>query len=197
LTDSSLSWTAATSACPAHSTAIIEAAETAGFIRRMFGSRKTQRAERGARLDQNEAGSVLSAFARNNEAGHERCLFLSRDGSDFRGEDRLYHRRAGSAEAAFTIRFHIHPAVRAIASKDGTRILLMLANRHAWRFTAKGGRVSLSESVYCGGGTSPRRTAQIVIKGTFDGEAKVNWAFRRTDKRGKSQTSADRPQLLL
>jgi uncharacterized heparinase superfamily protein len=197
LTDSSLSWTAATRACPAHSTAIIEADETSGFLRRIFGSRRAQRAERGLRLDQGEAGSVLSAFARNSDTGHERCLFLSRDGSDFRGEDRLYHRRAGSAEANFTIRFHIHPAVRAIASKDGSRILLMLPNRHAWRFAAKGGRVSLAESVYCAGETAPRRTAQIVISGALDGEAKVNWAFRRTDKRGKNQISDDRPQLLL
>ncbi|MGE3832762.1 MAG: heparinase II/III family protein [Parvibaculaceae bacterium] len=197
LTDCSSSWAAATRACPAHSTAIIETSETIGFLRRMLGGRKAQRSERGARMEQGEAGGVLSAFARNGETGHERCMFLSRDGADLRGEDRLYHRRAGTAAADFTLRFHIHPSVRAIASKDGSRILLMLPNRHAWRFAVKGGRVSLAESVYCAGETSPRRTAQIVVTGTLDGEAKVNWAFRRTDKRGKVTISADRPQLLL
>ena len=197
LTDSPLPWTNATRACPAHSTAIIDASDAPGFLRRLFGGRKAQRLERGARLDQGETGSLLSAFARNGETGHERSLYLSRDGTDLRGEDRLYHRRAGSAEANFAIRFHIHPSVRAIASKDGSRILLMLSNRHAWRFAAKGGKVSLMESVYCAGETTPRRTAQIVITGTLDGETKVNWAFRRTDKRGKVTISADRPQLLL
>ena len=188
---------AATRLCPAHSTATIDAGEQPGFLRRMLGGRKAQRAERGAHLDQGEAGGILSAFARNGETGHERCLFLTRDGTDLRGEDRLFHRRPGSAAADFTIRFHIHPAVRAIASKDGARILLMLPNRHAWRFVAKGGQVSLAESVYCAGETAPRRCAQIVITGTLDGETRVNWAFRRTDKRGKNTINTDRPQLLL
>jgi len=116
---------------------------------------------------------------------HIRRLFLSASGDDLRGEDQLIARdvRRGSDQAeAATVRFHLHPDVRASLARDQSNVLLLLPNRDGWQFKAKGGTISLEESVYIGDGETVRRSNQIVV--TLEhpqDEAKINWAFRRLE----------------
>ena len=92
------------------------------------------------------------------------------------------------------MRFHLHPSVKATLSQDGATVMLMLPNKSAWRFSAKGGLLALEESVYLLGASSPRYTQQIVIRGS----RQINWAFKRIEKRGsKTKEETESPELPL
>ena len=122
---------------------------------------------------------------------HERNLYLSILGDDFRGEDRLT--RDAASDPALTglpyvLRFHLHPSVKATLSKDGETVMLILPNRTAWRFAAKGCVIDLTDSVYLAGLPQPRRTQQIVLKGVIGRHDRLHWAFRRLAKRDKRET---------
>jgi uncharacterized heparinase superfamily protein len=116
-----------------------------------------------------------------------RELYLSADGDDLRGEDKLI----GRAGAAFAVRFHLHPAVQAslIAERGGA--LLRLPGGAVWRLRAAGAELSLGESIYLGSGEL-RKTQQIVLSGTTGPSgATVRWALRR-----EPNAPAQRPALL-
>src|SRR6516164_11587111 len=110
---------------------------------------------------------------------YARQLFLSADGEDLRGEDRL----TGLPGAAFAVRFHLHPSVQASLARDGSAALLRLSSGIVWRLRAAGAEMSLGESVYLGSGEA-RKTQQVVLSGTVPaGGATVRWAIRREPKR--------------
>ena len=105
-----------------------------------------------------------------------RALFLAAHGTDLRGEDRL----VGTGGARFTIRFHLHPKVKASLLGDGHGILLRLSGNDVWRFRTSADDIKLEESVYLGHGADVRRTEQIVISGPLSGNgALVKWALSR------------------
>jgi uncharacterized heparinase superfamily protein len=112
---------------------------------------------------------------------YSRRLFLSADGEDLRGEDRL----TGRPGARFAVRFHLHPSVQASLLQDGSAALLRLPSGAAWRLRAAGAEMSLGESVYLGSGEA-RKTQQVVLSGTVgatgDGES-IRWAIRREPRR--------------
>ena len=83
----------------------------------------------------------------------------------------------------FSIRFHLHPSVKATLSKDGESVLVLLPNRNGWRFSARGAQPLLEESVYLFGQLSPRQSQQIVLTGEIGRSDRINWAFKRIDKR--------------
>jgi uncharacterized heparinase superfamily protein len=106
---------------------------------------------------------------------YSRELYLSADGDDLRGEDKL----TGRSGASFAVRFHLHPAVDASLVDHGGGALLRLPSGSVWRLRAAGAVMSLGESAYLGSG-EPRRTQQIVLNGTCGpGGASVRWALRR------------------
>jgi uncharacterized heparinase superfamily protein len=110
---------------------------------------------------------------------YARQLFLSADGEDLRGEDRL----AGLPGAAFAVRFHLHPSVQASLARDGNAALLRLPSGTLWRLRAAGAEMSLGESVYLGSGEA-RRTQQVVLSGTVvPGGVTVRWAIRREPRK--------------
>jgi uncharacterized heparinase superfamily protein len=110
---------------------------------------------------------------------YARQLFLSADGEDLRGEDRL----TGLPGAAFAVRFHLHPAVQASLARDANAALLRPPSGIVWRLRAAGAEMSLGESVYLGSGEA-RKTQQVVLSGTVPaGGATVRWAIRREPRR--------------
>jgi uncharacterized heparinase superfamily protein len=110
---------------------------------------------------------------------HSRRLFLSADGDDLRGEDRL----VGRAGRIFAIRFHLHPEVRASLTQDGSAALLRLSDGMGWRMRAQGAVMSLAESVYLGSGVM-RKSQQLVLEGRVGSAgATVKWALRRDMKK--------------
>ena len=86
---------------------------------------------------------------------HHRRLYLSADGADLRGHDRL----EGSGGKGFTLRFHLHPSVNASLAQDKQAVLLRLPSGAGFRLRsqvvaspgiAETGEVALGESIYLG-----------------------------------------------
>lgn len=113
---------------------------------------------------------------------HERRIYLSADGGDLRGEDLL----SGPGVAKhmgldYTLRFHLHPTVPASLLGGGDSVVLRLGRNEAWRFTARGGTVTLEESIYLGADES-RKSEQIVVTGAIeDGAPQVKWSLKRLE----------------
>ncbi len=135
---------------------------------------------------------------------HRRRLWIAAGGEEVRGEDglfppghegdaprpaepeggggRLWPWRRGRPRT-FTVRFHLHPGVKASALQEGGAVLLRMPSGAGWRFRAEGANVALDESIYVGAGEI-RRASQIVVSGgvTAAGPrpgATMRWAFRR------------------
>jgi uncharacterized heparinase superfamily protein len=106
---------------------------------------------------------------------YARELYLTPDGDDLRGEDRL----SGGSGVDFAVRFHLHPSVEASLAADNAAAVLRLPSGAVWRLRAAGAAMSLGESVYLGSGEA-KKTQQIVLSGTTgpDG-AVIRWAIRR------------------
>jgi uncharacterized heparinase superfamily protein len=110
---------------------------------------------------------------------YARQLFLSADGEDLRGEDKV----TGLPGATFAVRFHLHPSVQASLERDVSAVLLRPPSGIVWRLRAAGAEMSLGESVYLGSGEA-RKTQQVVLSGTVPaGGATVRWAIRREPRR--------------
>jgi uncharacterized heparinase superfamily protein len=106
---------------------------------------------------------------------YSRELYLSRDGDDLRGEDKL----TGRSGLEFAVRFHLHPAVQASLVDDGAGAELRLGDGSLWRLRASGAELSLGESVYLGTG-EVKKTQQVVLTGTTGPTgALVRWAIQR------------------
>lgn len=126
------------------------------------------------------------------KACHQRSVFLSQAGNDLRGEDRISSARS-PGPLDYTIRFHLHPGVKATLTRKETRIVVMLPNKTAWQFNACGGTMSLEDSVFLGDALGPRKTQQIVIRGSTETASPVNWALRRVEK--SAATPNDRVEM--
>lgn len=122
---------------------------------------------------------------------HRRRLYISPNGDDLRGEDLLVL-PSGTGQVKpsvlgkpVTLRFHLHPTVRASLVQDGAAILLRLSNG-GWRFRSAGGRhlPALEDSIYLGQRGEPRRSEQITVTGEIGPEGVVlKWALRRVAER--------------
>ncbi|MBP9175778.1 MAG: heparinase II/III-family protein, partial [Rhizobiales bacterium] len=143
--------------------------------------------------------SVNEIAGNTGKVSHHRSIFLSQTGTDLRGEDQISPGESNDSYPGpfdFTIRFHLHPGVKASFNRKGTQIVIVLANRTAWQFMARGGSLTLEESVFLGDPSGPRKTQQIVIRGSTDTAAPVNWALRRVEKSATAANDpAEMPQL--
>jgi uncharacterized heparinase superfamily protein len=113
---------------------------------------------------------------------HHRRLYLSGEGGDLRGEDELIGpgllRHQG---LSYALRFHLHPGIPASLLGGGDSVVLRVGRSEAWRFTAKGGRVTLEDSIYLGTGT-PRKTEQIVVTCEIgDTKPQIKWSLKRLE----------------
>lgn len=115
---------------------------------------------------------------------HRRRLYLHADGEDLRGEDMLRKIRLPDgnrpANRPFTIRFHLHPDMRASLLHDGSQAILKTASGKGWRMRIAGGSMSLEDSVYLGGDGVRRRCHQVVLSGETAGDTSiVKWALTK------------------
>jgi uncharacterized heparinase superfamily protein len=116
---------------------------------------------------------------------HQRRLYLSADGGDFRGEDALVvpggkGKSKRGAGLRYDLRFHLGPGVEATPTADGQGALLKLPGGGVWNFKARGGALSLDESLWVDPDGRPRPTQQLVVSGDATPEgAAANWSFKR------------------
>jgi uncharacterized heparinase superfamily protein len=114
---------------------------------------------------------------------HRRVLMISPDGGRLDGEDTVSPAPGGRIkgdETDFSLRFHLHPAVKASRLNDGRGVMLVLPNRDVWTFEALDDKVDLEDSVFLSGNDGPRRTAQIVIRQDARHAPSVRWSFARS-----------------
>ncbi len=113
---------------------------------------------------------------------HERRLALSSDGASLEGDDVLKPVQQ-RAELDFTIRFHLHPLVKAALRADRKSVVLTLPNRVVWAFEAGGLDLGVEETVFFASTEGLRRSEQIVIAANTGAHASVAWSFRKTANR--------------
>ena len=174
-------WRRAQRSTAAHSTLVIGETNSSQISRE--GELGHRRARATARRDEADGSVWLDLGHDGYKSGfgltHTRRLYLSANGEDLRGEDRM----AGSGKADFALRFHLHPEVQASLAQGGNTALLRLPKGVGWRFRAKGGTMRLEPSVYLGREGVIRRSEQLVITGRCEGEgAAVQWALQREAK---------------
>ena len=156
-------WRLAQRATAAHSTLVVEDRNSAeiredGTIGATGVTVTSERLEADGNtwIDMSHDGYLAS-----HDVVHRRRIYINASGSDIRGEDTL----DGSGDHKFSIRFHLHPSVKASLVQDGTSVLLRLPDKSGWRMRCSGGIASLQESIYLGDGQETKRTEQIVIVG--------------------------------
>ncbi|TVQ82381.1 MAG: hypothetical protein EA357_09655 [Micavibrio sp.] len=109
---------------------------------------------------------------------HRRVLTLKESGNILEGKDIL----SGMDGAAFTLRFHLHPSVRASVIRGGTQILLRTQSGQGWYFSCNSSVFGLEESVYvmhrhC---DAPHNTVQIFVHAQIaEGKTSVKWSFSK------------------
>jgi len=182
-------WSRATAETPAHSTLGLAGDTGAGKRGHLRWRRSAPTSRAEAKLSVMGEGSIMRGWqdapAATCNVIHERDIYLGKTGADLRGEDRIRPLTGGpTQERRFCVRFHLHPSVKATVSKDGESVLLLLPNRNGWRFSARGAQPLLEESVYLFGQAVPRQSQQIVLTGQIGRLDRINWAFKRIDKRG-------------
>ena len=112
---------------------------------------------------------------------HHRTLTLSADGHVLSGEEVL----DGPGGERFSLRFHLHPDVRAAIMHDSQSVLLGQKSGKGWRLSARGGILELMGTVYLG--SHPMRTSQqVVVSGGLNGVRNViTWELERIESRSR------------
>lgn len=115
---------------------------------------------------------------------HERSFDLGGHGDRLEGEDTFISQESTAPVGTeATLRFHLHPAVRASRLADGTGALLTLPNRDVWSFEVDVGDLSLEESVFFAAADGIRRTEQIVVAVDAGTTRSVRWRFLHLGQR--------------
>lgn len=123
---------------------------------------------------------------------HERRLILAADGLSLNGLDSFTSPSGAMAarggKDAFSIRFHLHPAVEASRIEGGEGVLLVLPDNSAWLLGAPGHAVEIEESIRFSDIRGSRRAQQVVIHGRALRSASVRWQVVRL---------SDQPPVVL
>lgn len=109
---------------------------------------------------------------------HERLLYLDRSADELRGEDRLTPVAGGRAGkvTAMTVRFHLHPSVKASLARDRKSVLLQGPNSAGRWLRNDAEDVAIEHSVHYEDG-QPRRSTQVVLRTQIraDQGGRVRW----------------------
>lgn len=208
-------WRAFSRSTAAHSTLTYHETSSCQFIELTAMKRMLQGAPIksgpstvGAYREATSRGVLLTTshdgYARAYGVVHQRILMLSEDGWRLDGEDALINAPGASVKARdddYTIRFHLHPSVKASRLSDARGAMLVLPNRDVWIFEALDDKVEIEDSVFLAGSDGPRRTSQIVIRQNRKSAPSVRWSFSRSSA-SASVTNARRharrePELPL
>lgn len=185
-------WVRAQRATAAHSTLVLNDTNSAELVHGGIAQ--------GARIvhsqRETDGGCIWldlahDGYRRRFGALHRRRLYLSADGAELRGEDRVEPSGNRVPGGTFAVRFHLHPTVRASLAQSGDSVLLRPAKGGGWRFLAAGATIAVEPSVYLGKAGEIRHCQQIVLAGPVgpDG-AVVKWALRRAEAKQTERPAA-------
>jgi uncharacterized heparinase superfamily protein len=207
-------WRQVARATSAHSTVTVHERSSCLFLesapfRRLLGGVPILAGPRDVRTARDEQdGTVVLRASHDGYAAdcgliHTRAMRLSADGHALDGEDSFTDveggEPAGTAPDDYSVRFHLHPAVRASRLSDGRGVILLLPDKEVWTFATMADGVQLEESVYVSSAEGPRRTVQIVVYGHARTTSAVRWSFRYTPPAppGARPEKLDEPELPL
>ncbi|MEZ5947535.1 MAG: heparinase II/III family protein [Hyphomonas sp.] len=185
-------WQAAVRRTSAHSTLILAGRDSAVFTLNEETRLQSASGPEGISAKRLEESDEIwldaqhGGYKASNGLLHRRRLFMAASGHRLAGEDSLV--RPISQPPAedrkhinFEIRFHLHPTVTAMMSKDAIRLLC--DNGAVWRFKTSHEGARLERTAYLASGVV-ERPEQIVIAGfadpNSDGQEPPNcirWAF--------------------
>jgi uncharacterized heparinase superfamily protein len=116
---------------------------------------------------------------------HGRTLALNASGRRLLGIDRLAGKHGTlrlRQDVPFAIHFHLHPAVRCRRGDNPSIAIIDLPNGGGtWWLSLEGARLAIEESTYFADSAGPRRSLQIVARGTTSGETEVRWVLEAQD----------------
>lgn len=167
------------------STARFENPETAG--RGISGQVFSRNLNLEYSRQDNKDGSTVTAahdgYVKEFGIRHQRSLTLDSDG------DRLYGQEWFSGpnksdmryttRDKVTLRFHLHPDIKASLSANGETCLLETREGEQWRFDCPGFEVELVESIFFATLPAPKPTWQIVINTKAYDNPEINWALQK------------------
>ena len=187
-------WRLAARGLAAHSTLAFDADVTDPFLRHGLAAKRLGPRVKGeawqvtGRRVEDKSGIWLETshaiFLETHGVRHNRRFFIDAAGEDIRGEDLLLadmkHRpREG---AAFPLRFHLHPHVKASLQSGGDAVLLLTPSGHGWQFRLASeatAALRIEESVYMGQSGIPQRCQQMAVQGRLaHGDTLMRWALR-------------------
>ncbi|MGL4397139.1 MAG: heparinase II/III family protein [Hyphomicrobium sp.] len=112
---------------------------------------------------------------------HNRRLTLSRDGRTLSGLDRLQPpsgRLRLKMDVPYSVHFHLHPECRVKPAPGRGRCVITMPGGRRFIFEVDTGEAFIEESTYFVESTGPRRSLQIVLRGTTFGETEIRWRVR-------------------
>ncbi|TPG53563.1 heparinase [Roseomonas nepalensis] len=166
-------WRDAMRSTAAHSTLTLSDTNSSELTEEGLGRRpENVDAERHEASGAQWLEATHDGYRRGFGALHRRRLYLAESGDDLRGEDLVEAENV----PAFAVRFHLHHAVTAMPHEDGGSVLLRLPSGSAWRLRARGGRITVEDSVQLFG--EPRPTRQVVVSAEA-GTGGIQWAIGR------------------
>ena len=198
-------WRAVARRTAAHSTVVIEGTSSAdilgpGWAEHQIGpvviaGPQNVPVERPDSLDGDQMMTARhDGYAARFGLLHERMIAVDASGSRVDGRDRFLPTGSGPKTGAdgFTLRFHLHPQVRASTVRSGTAAILVTGDGESWTFTAPGHEITLEESVHLASAQGLRRTLQIAITGAATLVPEVAWSFVRDPaSRGRRRPPMD------
>ena len=135
------------------------------------------------RLDDEEACSVEAThdgYASPFGFLHTRRVLVYSEGSRVEGMDTLSPSgRRRRADVDYSIRFHLHPGVRAGRIENGLGVLLVTPGDEQWTFHAGGAPIDIEESAFFAVPDRARTTHQLVIRGSALSQPEITWVFMR------------------
>lgn len=185
---------AASRATAAHSTLVLADASSGRFVAGGRLGGMLYAGPRSVTVSRNDLPDHLlldlshDGYARRFGYVHHRRLALAIAGHHLAGEDRLVPVNAGRKKRQrlpFAIRFHLHHALRAAATADGTAVRIAFPSGESWLFEAHGMPVTIEESIFFANAEGPRRIDQIVIHGHVPDVSGVTWSFSRETPAGQ------------
>ncbi len=197
-------WRRHARATAAHSTVTFNDTSSAQFVetpvlRRVLGGSPMLGGPRHVSTVREEGpGTIVLRASHDGYAAaygvvHQRTLTLAADGTRLEGEDLFLAADGGaqlhSSQDQYTVRFHLHPLVKATRLTDGHGVLLVMPNKEVWTFSAGDHHIQLEDGVYLSGNNGPRRAAQLIIKGQARSTPRVSWSFQQSSQ-GAAATAA-------
>jgi uncharacterized heparinase superfamily protein len=133
-----------------------------------------------------EHGGTLEVTARHDGymrrfgLWHRRTLVLDASGRRLLGIDRLDSEGGNlrlKRDLPFSIHFHLHPDAVCRRGEGANAAEIVLAGGETYLFSLEGAQLAMEESTYFADSAGPRRTLQIVARGTTHGETEVRWVM--------------------